>query len=50
MSESVSLVPDQALSPGDVLLQTRNGQVDATVQTQINNIVNAITGRQEESQ
>jgi flagellar assembly protein FliH len=49
MSQSVSFVGDATLSPGDVLLQSRNGQVDARVQTQLDNIIKALTGGQEET-
>lgn len=47
LSESVSFLADEKLAPGDVVLQSRNGQVDARVQTQLDNIIKAITGREE---
>jgi flagellar assembly protein FliH len=47
MSESTSFLADESLAPGDVVLQSRNGQVDARVQTQLSNIIKAITGREE---
>jgi flagellar assembly protein FliH len=47
MSESASFLADETLSPGDIVLQSRNGQVDARVQTQLDNIIKAITGREE---
>ena len=46
-SESVSFVADETLSPGDVVLQGRTGQVDARVRTQLDNVIHAITGRAE---
>lgn len=41
----VSLVADEAVSPGGVKVITRYGQIDATVQTQLANVAAALTGR-----
>lgn len=49
MSELVKFVGDESLAPGDVVLTSRNGEVDARVQTQIDNIVSALIGPTEES-
>jgi len=49
MADGVSFVPDESLSPGDVVLTTRNGQVDAKIQTQIDNIAEALTGAEREA-
>lgn len=46
MSELVTLQPDQSLAEGDVMVASRFGEVDARVQTQLDNIVRAITGRE----
>ena len=49
-SDSVSFFGDPSLSPGDVVLQSAGGQVDARVQTQIDKIVGALTGRTKEEE
>jgi flagellar assembly protein FliH len=50
MSELVTLVGDESLAPGDVVLVSRQGEVDARVQTQLDNIVAALTGGTSEPQ
>ena len=47
-SDSVAFIGDRSLSPGDVVLQSAGGQVDARVQTQIDKVVGAVTGRTKE--
>ncbi len=49
MSDGVSFVPDASLAAGDVVLATRHGQVDGRIQTQIDNIVEALTGTEREA-
>lgn len=46
MSDLVKFVPDASLVPGDVVLASRNGEVDARIQTQIDNVVAALTGQE----
>jgi flagellar biosynthesis/type III secretory pathway protein FliH len=45
MSELVKFVGDAELTPGDVVLVSRNGRVDASIQTQIDNVIAAVTGK-----
>lgn len=47
MFDVVKLTPDETLSPGDVVVRGRDCQVDARVQTQIDKVVGAVTGRTE---
>ncbi len=42
---TVRLVGDKRISPGGVVLNTRNGRIDATVETQLGNIARALLGR-----
>ncbi len=44
MADAVQLVGDESLAAGDVVLVSRNGQVDARMAVQIENIVTALTG------
>jgi len=48
MSSMVTFVGDPELSAGDVMLQTRNGEVDGRIATQLDDIVCVLTGREEE--
>jgi hypothetical protein len=41
----VKLAGDQQVGPGGVKLSTRNGQVDATIETQLANVARMLTGR-----
>ncbi len=45
LSSMVAFVPDPDLGPGDVVLKTRNGEVDARIETQLDNVIYAITGQ-----
>ncbi len=47
LSQTVELVADASLQPGDVVMATRQGQIDARIETQIRNVVSAMTGREE---
>jgi flagellar assembly protein FliH len=49
MGQTFKLQAEAALSPGDVVIQGRNGEVDARVQTQIDNVISAITGREKKA-
>jgi len=45
---TVQWVGDESLSPGDVMVRTAGGEVDARVRTQIDNVVAGLTGRMAE--
>ena len=42
---AVRLTGDKRISPGGVVLSTRNGRIDATIETQLANIAQALLGR-----
>ncbi|NQU75226.1 MAG: hypothetical protein HQ546_02790 [Planctomycetes bacterium] len=44
-AESVKFVADDQLQSGDVVVKTRNGQVDGRIETQIEMVIDAVTGR-----
>lgn len=46
LGEAVRLVPDETLQPGDVVVTTRSGEIDARIQTQLDNVVSALTGQE----
>ena len=44
-SDQVELVGDEGISPGGVRLVVGGGEIDATIETQLNNIAEALIGR-----
>jgi len=50
MNSLVTFVPDPDLAAGDVVLQTRNGEVDGRIATQFDDIVRLLTGREEDDE
>ena len=48
LSATLTFVADPALNPGDVVLQTRQGEVDARVETQLDDLVRVLTGRDDD--
>ena len=48
LSDAVQFLPDEQLQPGDVVIQTPAGEIDGRVETQIDNIIAAVTGRSKE--
>jgi hypothetical protein len=40
----VRLVGDETISPGGAKLQTAGGEIDATIETQLSNVVEALVG------
>lgn len=49
LTDLVKFVPDEQLAAGDVVLASRNGEVDARIETQLNNVLAALTGRAREA-
>ncbi|MFW6154685.1 MAG: FliH/SctL family protein [Planctomycetota bacterium] len=45
LSAVLTLVADPRLTPGDVVLQTPQGEVDARIRTQLDDLVRVLTGR-----
>ncbi|NLF30928.1 MAG: hypothetical protein GX591_08590 [Planctomycetes bacterium] len=48
LSAALTFVADPELKAGDVVLQTRHGEVDARIQTQLEDLVRVLTGRDDE--
>jgi flagellar assembly protein FliH len=48
LSATLTFVADPELKAGDVVLQTRNGEVDARIATQLEDLVRVLTGRDDD--
>ncbi len=49
LSAVLTFVADPELSPGDVVLQTPRGEVDARIETQLDDLVRVLTGRDDDA-